>query len=1033
MTTPGGPPDGAVHALNSFLAARSWNEARPWLEPGSPCVSRWAAHRCLLGASGSHGEGQAAHRDVYAWSAMAIMCALDAGESFHDAVWEDIGAWWSWTCHRREPQPRPFAMQSYLRTELPQEDLRSLLRCANDTEADVLLASLPSLWNLAAAAAVTVAGFDSARAGTPAAGMIFLFAAMIIERVPPLADDDLPVTALYEDAPELRRLIDRAEEAKQAAGHSYMSVVEAVRAWAEVFAHPDSLSMTSGARAACLAEAADAVLSLYDMASVPAACDWTLKLAELALAVPDFPPNARHITGTRRCRALSARYDRLTDDGDLRDVIAAYEQMVADAPDAVDQRVAKINLALALRSRGIAHASSRSADFARATGLLEADARKILDGSSRVLDPDHDPALLTNYSLLLSTRFSMLPDRPETERVAELHTAIEAGQKAVAAYREADRNPWAALQVLAEACFELNGIRPHEQDWPSVSKLYAQARQDAVKLGPRPDLAVSHLWGRAAAARTDWATADRAFGYAIRAFDAVLKSQPVSVVRTQAFSDAYGVAAEAALVKIMLADKTGKPDLLREAVGILERLRAVQLSLAMTSPTGHPPMRTADGHTAGKLARIARRNDDLERALAAQDDPARALGDLARLATSLKEYTDVASELLPAPLSPWHPVDDWRGDVARPSPAAHRTLVYIGAASASGFALLMRPNSPQVEAILLPGLTNDLVGEHAARYSLPAQPADRWQMALQEMCLWLWPSVMAPLLERVGSDLDAIWIVPTWVLGTFPLHAAREQPWDTQSAPDVLDRLAISYMPAARMLRPAQEGAHPTPDPRRLVILVAPGLATSAKRSEALVVAAAWPGAAEPRPAQETTRSLVLDAFSHAEVLHLICHGEANPEHPLRSVLYLADNETISLQDLLEARSSLRLAVLAACDTAVIGHGDYDEALGLPGTLLAAGCQGVVSALWQVPDQSSAVLFARFYEIWPTVHDHPAQALRSAQRWLRHATSGEISERYPTLYPPPARSLPQVRLKRWRTTKPFANPDHWAGFVYTGS
>ena len=249
MTVPGGPSNEAVRSLNSFLAARSWAEAWRLLESGSPCVSRWAAHRCLLGASGAHGQGEAAHRDVYAWSAMAIMCALDARASFDHAIWHDVGAWWSWTCHRREPQPPPFAVEGYLRTELPGEGVRSLLRCASDAEAAGLLDTLPGLWSLAAAAAVTVAGFDAARAGTPSAEMIFLWAARIIERVPPQAGDDLPVPALHEDAPALRRLIFRAAEKMQAIGRTNMSAVEAVQAWADVFAHPDSVDMISGTRA----------------------------------------------------------------------------------------------------------------------------------------------------------------------------------------------------------------------------------------------------------------------------------------------------------------------------------------------------------------------------------------------------------------------------------------------------------------------------------------------------------------------------------------------------------------------------------------------------------------------------------------------------------------------------------------------------------------------------------------------------------------------------------------------------------------
>ena len=1038
MTTPGGAPPEPVRVLNGLLAARSWDDAQLWLQPSSPSVSRWAAHRCLIGASGAHGRGEIAQRDVYAWSALAILCALDAGQTFDQAVWREIGAWWSWTCHRHMPRPVSFTLERYLKVNLPEEDLSSLISCTSDAEAAWLLDDLPGLWTLGAAAAVAVAGFDAASAGAPSAEVIFLSAAMVVERLPPTASNNVPLTRLHEDAPELRALLLSAAVANQALRTSDTSDIHAVQAWANVFAHPASRDLTSGARAGFLSEAADAVLSLYETSGIPAACDWTLKLAELALAVPDFPAAARRVVETRRCRALVVRYQRLKDDNDLNKAITAYERMLDTAADDEERRVAVNNLALALRSRAIASGSERTVDLDKAMELLEPYVTEILSESDHIPDQP-DPGLLTNYSLILTSRFRLLPGRSEDERLAELYTAVEASQKAVASARRTGLNLLDHMRQLANARFELNGIRPPEQDWPSVSQIYEDAWRGAARLGPHPEMSVSHEWGRSASSRDDWLTANRAFGYALQAFDAVLRRQPASVLRTHELPYSYGLAAETALAKIMLAEKTGQRDLLRDAALVLERLRAVQLSASIASPaTGQLPTRTGDRNASTNLARIVRRNDDLERALASEEDPARGLKGLAQLAMAVKEYTAAADALLgglrPAPS---HADSDKTNVSSGPAtPWGLRTVVYLGAATSSGFALLAYPDGPRFDAVLLPGLTNDHVVDQALIYGVPAQPADRWESVLVQTSQWLWSNIMGPLLGRLGPDLDAIWVVPTWVLGTFPLHAARVEPESRLAGPDVLDTVAISYLPAARLLRSPSHDTPARPAPGRLVILAVPISPTmtgqSAERREAFAVAAAWPGSPPPRPPQDITREAVLDAFAHAEVLHLICHGEADPEHPLRSVVYLANNQTISLQDLLETRSSLRLAVLAACDTAVIGHGDYDEALGLPSALLAAGCRGVISALWQVPDLSSAVLFARFYELWPRVHDHPAQALRQAQRWLRSATSGEISDRYQSLYPPPGKNIPSIRQERWRSRIPFANPDHWAGFIYTG-
>lgn len=525
MTTSGRPPTEAVRALNAFLAARSWDEARPWLRPPSPVVSRWAAHRCLLGASGAHGRGDIAQRDVYAWSAVAILCALDMGDTFDHAVWSEIGAWWSWTCDHRRLRPTPFVLHQYVRADYPQESLAPILGCASEAEAARVLDDHPSLGTLVAAAAVAVAGFHAASVRAPSADLIFLFAAMIVERLPPSAGYDLPIIRLHEDAPELRELLGRAAESMEDIGTGYESDIRAVQAWAAVFAHPDSRGLTSGARVGFLAEAADAVLSLYETSGIPTACDWTVKLAELALAVPDFPAAARNNVETRRARALTARYERLGDDGDLNTAIAIYEGMLDTAEDNEERLIAVNNLALELRTRAIVGTSRLAGDLDRARELLTPYATEILGESGHTPD-ELDLDVLTNYSLILCSRFALLPDRPEGERLSELYAAVGASQKAVASARTADVRMWTHLRELANTCFQLNGVRPREQDWPSVSRLYEEAWREAARAGPHPELSVAHEWGRSASSRDDWMTADRAFGLALRAFDAVLRSQP---------------------------------------------------------------------------------------------------------------------------------------------------------------------------------------------------------------------------------------------------------------------------------------------------------------------------------------------------------------------------------------------------------------------------------------------------------------------------------------------------------------------------
>jgi len=60
--------------------------------------------------------------------------------------------------------------------------------------------------------------------------------------------------------------------------------------------------------------------------------------------------------------------------------------------------------------------------------------------------------------------------------------------------------------------------------------------------------------------------------------------------------------------------------------------------------------------------------------------------------------------------------------------------------------------------------------------------------------------------------------------------------------------------------------------------------------------------------------------------------------------------------------------------------------------LLGQGVRTVLATLWPVDDLASALLVGQFYRFWQEEQQPPAQALRSAQNWLRTATAGGISD-----------------------------------------
>lgn len=376
-------------------------------------------------------------------------------------------------------------------------------------------------------------------------------------------------------------------------------------------------------------------------------------------------------------------------------------------------------------------------------------------------------------------------------------------------------------------------------------------------------------------------------------------------------------------------------------------------------------------------------------------------------------------------------------------------LVYLAAAELGGLALIVRgPDVTHVElATLTAQAVRTRVEEHLGAYGEfrvdPDHQRGNWDAALDTVTSWLWTDAMGPVLAEL-TDVDHAVLIAGGLLGLLPLHAAwtpAPSPTDPHARRYALDQIALSYCPNARALAVARNIAQQTP-PSRLLSVVDP-ISDAAPLPYATPEAAGFAAACgiahrELRGTDATPLAFRNEAVN-ADVLHLVCHGQADLTEPLRSALMLTARP-VDLEQLMAMRLQVRLAVLSACETALPGTELPDEVIGLPTGLLQAGVAGVIASLWAVPDRATAMLMTEFARRWRADSGDPAEALRRAQQWVRDTTNREKINHWRAARSH-APTLPDAVIDAFVDPLASAEPDArdhagagaWAAFTHLGA
>jgi CHAT domain-containing protein/tetratricopeptide (TPR) repeat protein len=720
--------------------------------------------------------------------------------------------------------------------------------------------------------------------------------------------------------------------------------------------------------------------------------------------------------------ALRTRWESGLTDSDLAEAIEAHEAAVklfAESP--AEWASFASGLALALRARF--PLTDDVEDLNRAVDLCE----QVLDATPQ--------ESAERAECRANLGFALFDRHRATGNARDLNRAVESLRAALSTMPGKARHRSTVQTALAEAESRMQD-QGGVADRHGAVELWRSACEDADSKSSAGVLKTAHNWSQAALGWRDWPLAIEACEIGLAAVDRLFRTQVLREHKGLWLEEANGLHATAAYA---LA-KLGRP---QQAVVTLERGRAVLFSEALDreghgleglAGLGHDELRARFDRAVARLAELESAMDDrgsqsLVNVLVGREaeELRSAKTAMDNAVAAIRSVPGYEGYLMPA---------DWP-DVGAAAAAA--PLAYIAYTEVGGVALTVDGRTgtdPAPTVTWLDALTEEAVEEmvecygraYVMRRSEDVAERRQWPEVLASTTRRLWDLVMGPLLDAVPAD--RIVLVPSGILALLPLHAAWH---DDESAPTgrryAIDDALVTFAPNARALRHTVAGAAESAQPTILAVYDPdPGLPNTLREVQAAV---SWFSRGRELSRHEATLDTVCAELARYSVVHFSCHGSADLADPLLSGLAAASDGRLTLARVLSQRlPHIRLAVLSACETALVGGNVPDEVIGLPTGLVQAGAQGVIGSLWPVGDAVTCALMARFYELWRGHGTEAAEALRQAQRWVRDSTLRAVQSSFPEIAWPWEKSGHPAPDPAWLV---HSNPTYWAAFQYVGT
>ncbi|NNC83693.1 MAG: CHAT domain-containing protein, partial [Flavobacteriales bacterium] len=122
---------------------------------------------------------------------------------------------------------------------------------------------------------------------------------------------------------------------------------------------------------------------------------------------------------------------------------------------------------------------------------------------------------------------------------------------------------------------------------------------------------------------------------------------------------------------------------------------------------------------------------------------------------------------------------------------------------------------------------------------------------------------------------------------------------------------------------------------------------------------------AEVKVGEEANESEFKQHAAQYEVIHLGTHTQINNVSPLYSKLILSKSSNedgyLHAYELYDMQLQAELAVLTACQTGVGQQESSEGVISLAHSFAYAGCPSIIMSLWDVDEQSTAIITEAFY------------------------------------------------------------------------